>query len=121
MLPLVAAGPVLIFFLGMGLVALAAPETISRTFGTIKLTPDGRNEVRAVYGGFGLAVAAMLACGLYNPGVRDGIFLTVAGSLAGMAAGRFVAAAIEPPSTFYPSWLYCGVELTMAGMLWFAS
>src|SRR5262245_44384246 len=102
----------------MGLVALAAPEAVSRTFGTLTLTPDGRNEVRAVYGGFGLAVAAMLAGGLYDPELRKGVFLTIAGSLAGMAAGRVIAAVIERPATFYPSWLYCGVELTMATTLW---
>jgi hypothetical protein len=114
----VAVYLVIVFFVGMGLLALASPESITGPFGMPTLTPAGRNEVRAVYGGFGLAVAAMLVLALYAPALRAGVLLAVAGALAGMAAGRLVAALVERPGAFYPAWFYCGLETAMAVVLW---
>ena len=111
---------VILFFLGMGVVALTTPERISATFGQATLTPAGRNEVRAVYGGFGVAIAALLAWATTVPALRLGIFLAVAVALAGMAFGRLVAAAIERSPGFYPAWFYCGLELVMAAILYAA-
>ena len=54
----VAAG-----FAGMGLYALGVPAGIPAFLGERLETADGRSEVRAVYGGFGLAVAAVLVAG----------------------------------------------------------
>ncbi|WP_342217371.1 DUF4345 family protein [Nocardia flavorosea] len=54
---LTAAG---LFFTGMGLYALAAPARLVRPFGIAVGTTPGRSEVRAVYGGFGLAVVSRL-------------------------------------------------------------
>jgi hypothetical protein len=118
MLLTIAVDLVIVFFVGMGLLALASPESISRTFEMPTLTPAGRNEIRAVYGGFGLAVAAMLVLALYTPSLRAGVLLAVAGSLAGMAGGRLVAALVERPTAFYPSWFYLGLETAMAVTLW---
>ena len=118
MLLSIATDIVIVFFVGMGLLALASPESITRPFGTTTLTPAGRNEVRAVYGGFGLAVAAMLVLALCTPALRAGILLAVAASLAGMAGGRVLAAIVERPPAFYPSWFYCGLETAMAVILW---
>ena len=110
-----------IFFAGMGLVALVVPERISATFGTPTLTPAGRNEVRAVYGGFGVAVAGLLFAAPVLPTLAPGIYLTVALALGGMAAGRVVAAAVESPRGFYPAWFYCGLEVVMAAILLLAA
>jgi hypothetical protein len=101
----------------MGAVALATPERVVATFGQRELTLEGRNEVRAVYGGFGVVVAAVLAWAAWVPAQRTGVFLTVAASLAGMALGRLVSAAVEWPRSFYPSWFYCALELAMAATL----
>jgi len=38
----------------MGIGALVSPTVVTRQFGIPALTPEGRSEVRAVYGGFGL-------------------------------------------------------------------
>jgi len=108
---------VAVFFAGMGLLALALPEQISGTFGTASLTPEGRNEVRAVYGGFGLAIAAILAAAGSLPALGRGIYFTVAIACFGMAAGRGIAAAIERPQGFYPCWFYCGLEIAMGAIL----
>ena len=91
------------------------------TFGTTSLTPEGRNEVRAVYGGFGLAVAGLLYMALSTPALRPGAFVAVAASLAGMAGGRVVAALIERPKRFYPSWFFGLLETSMALVLWLAA
>ena len=99
-----------LFFLGMGLVGLAAPERIAATFGTPVLSGDGRNEVRAVYGGFGVAIGALLLAAPARPGVP----LCVATALGGMAGGRLVSALLEPPRRFYPCWFYFAVEVLMA-------
>ena len=118
MLLTIAVDLVIVFFIGMGLLALATPESISRINGTPTLTPAGRNEIRAVYGGFGLAVAAMLVVAMYDPALRAGVLLAVAASVGGMAGGRLVAALVERPTAFYPSWFYCGLETAMAVVLW---
>ena len=107
---------VAIFFAGMGLLAFASPERITATFGIDSLTAEGRNEVRAVYGGFGLAVAAMLALASATP-LGTGIHVAVGVALLGMAGGRLVAALVERPAGFYPCWFYCALEAGMAGIL----
>jgi len=112
---------VAIFFLGMGIVALARPEQVVGYFGTRALTADGRNEVRAVYGGFGVAMAGLLVAAPFLLPVDRGIYIAVGAALAGMAAGRVVAAAVERPQRFYPSWFYCVVETLMALTLFAAA
>ncbi|TEX51728.1 MAG: hypothetical protein B7C55_04095 [Actinomycetales bacterium mxb001] len=79
----------------MGIGALVRPTVVTRQFGIPALTPEGRSEVRAVYGGFGLAVAAMLVVAVTSPDLRAGIAITVAVALFGMAVGRVVSAVID--------------------------
>src|SRR3989454_11878158 len=104
-----------LFFLGMGLVGLAAPERIGATFGTPALSGEGRNEGRAVYGGFGVAIGALL---LAAP--TPGVLLCVAVALAGMAGGGVAAAVRETPRRFYPRLFYCirGTLMSLAVFAW---
>ena len=105
-------------FAGMGVYALAAPAGVLAIFGVSVESPDGRSEVRAVYGGFGIAVAALLAAAASaDGGVRQGVLAAVGFAVAGMAAGRLVARMVERPSGFYPVWLWFWAELAMAGAL----
>jgi hypothetical protein len=113
----IAVGAVAVFFLLMGLMGLATPVRIQAPFGTAVQTGDGRNEVRAVYGGFGIAIGALLFAVARTPALRAGVLTTVAVALLGMAAGRVVSALIERPSRFYPCWFYCGLEAAMAAVL----
>jgi hypothetical protein len=81
-------------------------------------SPEARTEVRAVYGGFGIAVAVVLAvAGLDFGGIRTGAVTAVAAALLGMAAGRLVARCAEAPRAFYPIWCYFWVEIAGAGAL----
>lgn len=108
---------VAVFFLGMGVYGLVAPAALIRPFGLGADTPDARTEVRAVYGGFGIAVAGLLTAAAADAGgIRTGAVVAVAVALFGMAAGRLIARCVERPSAFYPSWFYFWVE-TIAGVL----
>jgi len=107
-----------VFFAGMGIYALAAPAALIRPFGTTLGGAASRSEIRAVYGGFGLASAGVLAYAVVADGdVRTGILLTVGAALAGMAFGRLVSALIDERTAFYPNWFYCLVEIVAAAAL----
>jgi hypothetical protein len=107
-----------VFFLGMGSYALAAPAALVRPFGITLGQSTSRSEVRAVYGGFGLAMAGVLAYAAVGAGShRTGITLAVGVALAGMAFGRLVSAVIDGRTPFYPNWFYCIVEAIAAGAL----
>ncbi|MFV8165757.1 DUF4345 domain-containing protein [Mycobacterium sp. 134] len=111
-----------VFFAGMGLYALAAPAAILRPFDYDLRTAAARAEVRGVYGGFGLAIAAVLAYAAVAPGeVRTGVLITVGAALAGMAVGRAVSAVFDERTAFYPNWFYCLVEAVGAGALFWAA
>lgn len=110
-----------LFFLGMGGYALVRPAALIGPFGIELPSPESRAEVRAVYGGFGLAIAGVLALAAANPSVREGILITVAAALAGMAFGRAVSGIIDRPSAFYPNWFYFLVELVAAAALWWVA
>ena len=90
--------PVLIAIAGftvMGIGAIARPAFVTAQFGILELTPAGRNEVCAVYGGFGVFMALALTVALRQPELRAGILFAVAAALGGMAAGRLASAAID--------------------------
>ncbi|MFG3618415.1 DUF4345 family protein [Nocardia sp. NPDC047654] len=115
-------GIVGVFFLGMGAYALAAPAALIRPFG-IRLTEAGaRYEVRAVYGGFGLAMAAVLAVAALDlASLRGGIMVAVGAALAGMALGRVASAVLDERTAFYPTWFYGMVETVGAVALFAAA
>ena len=50
-------------FLLMGAVALVSPHSITRWVAITALPVPARNEVRAVYGGYGVAMAVLLVSG----------------------------------------------------------
>jgi hypothetical protein len=106
-----------VFFIAMGLVALVVPERVTGTFGMPTLTPEGRNEVRAVYGGFGVALGVLLLATPRLPALREGVLVCAAVALAGMAGGRVLALAVERPRRFYPCGFYLALEALMAAAL----
>ncbi|EMD23584.1 DUF4345 domain-containing protein [Amycolatopsis azurea] len=114
----VLIGLVAVFFLGMGLLGLVDPRRLIRPFGITLDSVTARTEVRAVYGGFGVAVAVLLGFAAFDVGgIQRGAAIAVAVALVGMAFGRLVARFAERPERFYPSWLYFWVELVMAALL----
>jgi len=88
---------VAIGFALMGIAAFVRPRTLTASLDIVANTPSARNEIQAVYGGFGIAIAVVLFLAQSSPQHRQGVILTVAVALAGMAAGRLVAALRERP------------------------
>ncbi|MFX0580718.1 DUF4345 domain-containing protein [Nocardia nepalensis] len=111
-----------LFFLAMGGYALAAPAPLIRPFGMRLEHAAARYEIRAVYGGFGLAMAAMLGVAATHDGaLRTGIMFTIGIALGGMALGRIISAVIDDRISFYPNWFYCILETVAAAALMSAS
>jgi hypothetical protein len=86
---------VAVFFLVMGLLALLSPTRFAAPLGLTLVPARGTNEVRAVYGGFGVVMAGLLVYAAGEPALRDGVFLTLALALYGMAAGRVISLVVE--------------------------
>ena len=107
---------VAIFFAGMGTAALLRPAFIWAPFGVVPTTPEARSEVRAVYGGFGLAVALLLVLTDDSETLRDGVLVAVAVSLLGMAAGRMVSALVEPRTLLRSPGFFLLVEIGLAAL-----
>jgi hypothetical protein len=108
---------VAVFFLVMGIVALWRPALVLGLFGTAVTTSEGRNEVRAVYGGYGVAMGVLLAGSLATPTpFRSGILLCVAVATLGMAIGRLISFGIDGRAGFYPL-LFLGVEAALFASL----
>ena len=103
----------------MGVLSLAAPARVLSQFGVPALTRDGRNEVRGVYGGFGVAVAALLLSVLAAPPLRPGACLAVAVALVGMALGRLVSAFVDRGIGKAPL-AYLAFEIVFAGLALYA-
>ena len=71
------------------------------------LNVDGRNEVRAVYGGFGLVISGLLLMAAVDgtPSHRNGA-LTVGMALLGMALGRIVSGIVDRGISRWPATIY---------------
>lgn len=111
-----------LFFLAMGLYALAAPAALAAPFTLSVQTPESRSEVRAVYGGFGVAMGAVLGAAALDIGdLRTGAVVTVGLALLGMAAGRLASRLLDTSVRFYPIWFYFAVELVSGGLLLLAA
>lgn len=105
----------IVFFLGMGLCAIVRPGSVVSFVGLDLLSADARNEVRAVYGGFGITIALLLILAADSATLRPGVLLTVAGALLGMAFGRVVSRFMEKPG-FWPTF-FVFMEAGLAGLL----
>jgi hypothetical protein len=107
-----------VFFLAMGVYGLAAPAALARPFRIRVDEPEAKSEIRAVYGGFGVAIAMLLGVAAFDAdGIRTGVVITVGVALAGMAFGRLVSRLVDGPTAFYPIWFYFVVEAVGAGLL----
>lgn len=104
-----------LFFLGMGICALVRPQFVVSFVQLVPETADARNEVRAVYGGFGIAIAGLLVVAGQDAGLRSGVLLAVAVALLGMAAGRVVSVSLERGGRW--PWVFLVMECALAGLL----
>lgn len=109
------------FFLGMGVVAIARPSGVVDRFGIDVTTADGRGEIRAVYGGFGIAVAALLVWAVFTEG-RGELWIpsVLAVAVFGMAVGRTLSMLLDRTRGSAVAWRFTALELVLAVAL-FAS
>lgn len=87
-----------LLFAAMGGALLWQPQYLTRVTGQELSTVESRNEVRAVYGGFGVAAALALFIALVWSPLRGGICLALGLALVGMAAGRGYSIWLERPT-----------------------
>lgn len=104
-----------LFFLIMGLCALVRPGFVVSFVQLVPDTADARNEIRAVYGGFGIVMALLLVVAACIEPVKTGVLLTVSGALLGMAGGRVISVLIERPGVW--PLLFIPMEAGLAGLL----
>jgi hypothetical protein len=114
----ISVAVVAVGFAAMGLAALVKPALIWAPFGVVPSTPESRNEVRAVYGGFGVAVAVLLfvADGMATD-FRAGVLATIAIALLGMAGGRVISAFVEPKALIGIPGFFMLLEAGLAAVL----
>lgn len=111
-------GACAVFFAGMGLAAIARPGFVVGFFGIELKTYAGRSEVRAVYGGFGLAVAALIAFAVAAPSaISAGILLAIGISVGGMAAGRLLGGFLERRMPLGWVGVFLAVEVALSAAL----
>lgn len=99
---------VIICMLGMGIIGLFAPNILLSFFGTEANTKEIRNEIRSVYGTFGIGWAIILlslpALSL-DQSIKTGILIAMALNIGFMACGRMIGLLWEPigkwPTAFF--------------------
>lgn len=107
-----------VFCLGMGLLGLVRPAAISALFTQTPADHGARNEVRAVYGGFGLGCAALLGWGmLRTDATTNGALTAVAVGFGAMAVGRLLSFALEPSRRFWPLWAFVLLEVALCATI----
>lgn len=105
-----------LFFLWMGMKSLRDPLNFLVPMGIQAASVSARNEIRAVYGGFGVTIALLLAASLVWRTYAAGIALTVSLSMAGMALGRVISALVERKLPRLPR-VFLFLELALAAAL----
>lgn len=105
-----------LFYLALGLAAMLRPATLLAGFGIVATGRNARNEIRAVYGGFPIAAAALVLWSLVGARHGDGILIALAMASLGMALGRLASAAIDRGIGRLPM-LFVAVELALAALL----
>jgi hypothetical protein len=107
-----------ILFAAMGAGLIWKPEYVSRLTGVELTTVESRNEVRAVYGGFGVAMAIAMFIAMVSTGLRGGIMVTTGLALIGMAAGRGYSIWLERPANNL-IYAFLGLEAVIGLMVFF--
>ena len=101
-------------YAAIGLVAALAPARVPALFGGAAGTPDARTEVRAVYAGIPLALAASLAAASGSSAGDDAVLRTVGAASAGMAVARLAGCVAERRLTAWPSGAFLALEAALA-------
>ena len=100
---------------GMGIFGILKPQTLADDLGfTNNLSADGKSELRAVIGGFGIFMAGLLYFSK-DTNFESGIRLTFATCMIGFASGRVISAIIDKEINAISIKSLC-FELSLAAM-----
>ena len=101
-------------YAAIGIVAALAPARVPALFGGAAGTPDARTEVRAVYAGIPLALAASLVAASGSSARDDAVLRTVGAASAGMAVARLAGCVAERRLSVWPSGAFLALEAALA-------
>ncbi|GAA3808487.1 DUF4345 family protein [Nocardioides panacisoli] len=96
-------------FAGMGVVSFLKPDVVTSVVGVAAPHADARTELRAVYGGMPLALAATLAAA---PSSGTVIGVATAGMAAGRAGSSYFEGGLSPKMKGFMA-----LEIALAGAL----
>jgi Domain of unknown function (DUF4345) len=112
----IGIGIAALMYFALGVTALAMPMRLLRGVGITVVGRAGRNEIRAVYGGFPLAVAGLLCASFAMPTVANGMLLALAVATLGMAVGRIISALLDRGIGKLPM-VFAVMEMVVAGLI----
>jgi hypothetical protein len=97
-------------FAFFGVWLLLRPNALRRV-GVVAESPDGRAELRAMYGGVELGIAAFLGLCLLRPDFTEpGLWLQLL-ALGGLAVGRLTGIALETGGVSKTIWFFASLEI----------
>ena len=112
------SGPELLLagaYAAVGVGAAVRPGLVPALFGGTAGTAEARTEVRAVYAGIPLALAAaVVRASAAAPARRDGVLSVVRDASAGMALARFGGALLDRRLKPWPTGAFLALEAALA-------
>jgi hypothetical protein len=97
-------------FAFFGVWLLLRPNAL-RGVGVVAESPDGRAELRAMYGGVELGIAAFLGLCLLRPDFTEpGLWLQLL-AIGGLAVGRLIGIALETGGVSKTTWFFASLEI----------
>jgi hypothetical protein len=102
-------------FAFFGVWLLVRPNAL-RAVGVIAENADGRAELRAMYGGVELGIAAFLGLCLVRPDFTEaGLWLQLL-ALGGLAVGRLLGISVEKGGVGKLIWFFASLEIFATGV-----
>ncbi|SDF52708.1 protein of unknown function [Blastococcus aurantiacus] len=112
------SGPELLLagtYAAIGVGAAVRPDLVPALFGGTAGTPEARTEVRAVYAGIPLALAAsVVRAATAPPARRNGVLTVVRDASAGMALARLGGAVLARRLRPWPTGAFLALEAGLA-------
>jgi hypothetical protein len=97
-------------FAFFGVWLLVRPSAL-RAVGVVAENADGRAELRAMYGGAELGIAAFLGLCLLRPDFTEpGLWLQLL-ALGGLALGRLIGISVEKGGVSKTLWFFAAIEI----------
>lgn len=90
-------------FAGFGVAFLAKPTAMTRKVDILAKRPNARTEIRAMYGGMEIGLAAFFASAAASPEWHRPALVAQACAIGGLAVGRFVGMAADESGTLMKS------------------